>query len=83
MASDELNSIHNRSEEQRDRSQFRVGRRVAVNVGGSEENRTEGVIASVRELPSLTTYEVRFDGYRSHEGVDTFYMADALTLLDD
>lgn len=83
MPSDEqLTSIHNRSEEERDKSLFHVGQRVAVNIGGCPENRTEGVIVSIRELPMLTTYEVQFDGYRSTEGIDTFYMAEALIPLD-
>ena len=61
---------------------WRVGQRVAVNMGGCPENRTEGVIRSIRERPELTTYEVDFAGYRNHTGVETFYMAPALIPLD-
>lgn len=82
MVNDELNSIRNRSEDERDKSLFRVGQRVAANLGGCPENRTEGVIRAIRELPTLTTYEVEFDGYGSGVGIDTVYMAEALTPLD-
>ncbi len=81
MQNDELSPIYSRSEVERDKSLFRVGQRVAVNMGGNAENRTEGVIRSIRELPTLTTYEVQFDGYRTNAGIDTFYMAEALSPL--
>jgi len=61
---------------------LRVGQQIAVNVGGCEENRTEGVIRAIRQLPDLTTYEVDFPGYRKDTRIDTFYMAEALTPLD-
>jgi hypothetical protein len=82
MSDQELSSIRNPGEDQRDKSLFRVGQRVAVNLGGCVENRTEGVIHAVRQLPTLTTYELRLDGYDSYAGVDTVYMAEALTPLD-
>ena len=82
MGNKHLNSIRNGAEDERDKSLFRQGQRIAVNIGGCPENRTEGVISAVHALPTLTTYEVRFDGYESHDGVDTIYMAEALTRLD-
>jgi hypothetical protein len=75
-------SIRSPQEDQRDKSRFRVGQRVTANLGGCAENRTEGVITAIHALPTLTTYEVRFDGYDSHAGVETIYMADGLTPLD-
>lgn len=75
-------SIRSVEEDQRDKSRFRVGQRVAVNIGGCTENRTEGVITAIHTMPTLTTYEVRFDGYDSHAGVDTVYMAEGLAPLD-
>jgi hypothetical protein len=75
-------SIRSPQEDQRDKSRFRKGQRIAVNIGGCPENRTEGVITAIHTLPTLTTYEVKLDGYGSHAGVDTIYMADVLTPLD-
>lgn len=60
---------------------YRVGQKVAVNVGGCVENRSEGVIASVKQLPALTTYEVRFPEYGDGTGIERFYMAEYLTPL--
>jgi hypothetical protein len=77
-----LTSIRHREEDERDKSLFRVGQRVSAEIGGCRENRTEGVITAIHSLPTLTTYEVRFDGYRSHEGIETTYMAAGLTPLD-
>jgi hypothetical protein len=82
MFNEAQNGIRNPAEDGRDKSLFRVGQRVAVNLGGCPENRTEGVITAINELPTLTTYQLRFDGYGSHAGVDTGYMAEALTALD-
>ena len=82
MASDGLSSIRNADEDGRDKSLFRVGQRVALNLGGCTENRTEGVIHSIKRLPMLTTYEIQFDEYGAGVGLDTFYMAEALTPLD-
>ena len=63
-------------------SVIRVGQKVAVDIGGCRENRTEGVVRSVRERPELTTYEVLFPQYGETTGIDKFYMAEALTVLD-
>lgn len=54
---------------------FRLGQRVAVNIGGCVENRTEGTIHSIRALPELTLYEVRFSGYARNPQMETLYMA--------
>jgi hypothetical protein len=58
---------------------FKVGQKVAVNLGGCAENRTVGVVRSIRELPSLTTYELELPGYGRTSGIEVFYMAEALT----
>ena len=39
------------------------------------ENRTEGTIHSIRALPELTLYEVRFSGYARNPQMETLYMA--------
>lgn len=58
---------------------FVVGQQVLVNIGGCVENRTMGVIRSIRQLPTLTTYEVDFADHQRGNRVESFYMADALT----
>jgi hypothetical protein len=60
---------------------YQVGQKVAVNVGGCVENRSEGVIASVKRRPELITYEVRFPAYGDGTGIEQFYMAEHLTPL--
>lgn len=60
---------------------FKVGQQVAVNIGGCAENRTVGVVRSIREAPALTTYEVGFADHPRKCGIETFYMAEALTLV--
>lgn len=62
---------------------YAVGQKVAVNLGGCVENRTEGVIASIKERPELVTYEVRFPEHgRDGVGIERFYMWEQLTPLD-
>ena len=61
---------------------FQVGQKVAVNIGGCRDDRTEGVITSIKTRPELTTYEVRFPEYGDGVGIPRFYMAEYLTLLD-
>jgi hypothetical protein len=61
---------------------FRIGQRVAVNVGGCIENRTFGVIRSIRERPALTTYEVALAEHRGDVRVATFYTAESLEACD-
>jgi hypothetical protein len=61
---------------------YRVGQRVAVNIGGCRENRTQGVIRSIRERPHLTTYQVDFPQYRRDSRIEAFYMADDLLPAD-
>ena len=60
---------------------FQVGQKVAVNIGGSPGNRTEGKIVSIKRRPELITYEVRFPEYGDGTGIETFYMAEYLTPL--
>lgn len=60
---------------------FHIGQKVAVEIGGCAENRTEGVVRSVQQLPQLTTYEVHFPEFRTQDGVPSYYMAEALTPL--
>jgi len=60
---------------------FSVGQQVAVNIGGCVENRTVGVIRSIRQLPELTTYEVDFAEYPKDSWIASFYMAEALTAV--
>jgi hypothetical protein len=60
---------------------FRIGQRVAVNVGGCAQNRTEGVVRSIKELPQLTTYQVFFPELGS-VGVEPYYVADLITAVD-
>jgi hypothetical protein len=64
-------------------SHYAVGQKVAVNIGGCAENRTEGVIIAIRSRPALDTYEVHFPGYRKDPRIDTFYMAADLIPLDE
>ncbi len=61
--------------------QFKVGQRVAVNIGGCPGNRAEGVVASIRQLPELITYEINFPEHQHDSRIDTFYMAEYLTPL--
>jgi len=58
---------------------FSIGQRVAVNIGGCRENRTEGVITQIKYRPELTTYEVAFPGLASDGRIETHYMAENLT----
>ena len=58
---------------------FQVGEKVAVNIGGCVENRTVGVVRSVRRMPELTTYEVDFPEYRMDTRIEAFYVAELLT----
>lgn len=60
---------------------YRVGQKVAVNIGGRPENRAEGVITSINTRPELTTYEVAFKDVASDGRVHTFYMAHDLQPL--
>ena len=52
-----------------------------MNIGGCLENRTVGVIRSIRQLPSLTNYEIRFPEYDSDGRIPAFYLAEALTAV--
>jgi hypothetical protein len=61
---------------------YRVGDRVTVNVGGCVENRTEGVIRSVRNGPFLTTYEVGLPEFGDDGRVEALYMAHDLAAID-
>ena len=61
---------------------FRVGQKVAVNIGANPANRTEGVITAIHPRPELITYRVRFPSYPREAGIDTVYMAEYLTPLD-
>ena len=61
---------------------YRVGQKVAVNIGGCPENRTEGTIASINRRPELTTYEVDFPEYWKDGRIATFYMVQDLIPLD-
>jgi hypothetical protein len=58
---------------------FQVGEKVAVNIGGCIENRSVGVVRSIRRMPELTTYEVDFADYRADARIEAFYVAELLT----
>lgn len=60
---------------------YRVGQRVALNIGGCRENRTEGVITSIKSRPELITYEVALATLASDGRIEAFYMAQDLTPL--
>jgi hypothetical protein len=64
------------------KTRLRKGQRVAVNIGGCRENRTEGTITSVKQRPELTTYEVDFPQYDDDHRIERFYMAQDLTPVD-
>jgi hypothetical protein len=58
---------------------YHVGQHVVVNIGGCVENRTEGVITSIKNRPELVTYEVDFPAYGSTDTrIERFYMAQDL-----
>ncbi len=61
---------------------YRVGQQVLVNIGGCLENRTPGVVTSVKTRPELVTYEVRFSEFAGDHRIASFYMAEDLTPLD-
>ena len=61
---------------------YRVGLHVAVNIGGCVANRTEGVIASVKERPELITYEVDFPEFSADTRIERFYMAGDLVPVE-
>jgi hypothetical protein len=58
---------------------YSVGQRVLVNIGGCLENRSEGVITSIRFRPELTVYEVAFIPYLTDGRIPVAYMAQDLT----
>jgi hypothetical protein len=57
---------------------YRVGQKVSVDIGGCPENRTRGVVTSVRRMPALITYEVDFPEFPHDPQIEKFYMAEYL-----
>ena len=61
---------------------YAVGQKVAVNIGGCVENRTEGVIAAIRHGTDLEMYEIDFPSYRRDRRIEKLYVPEELIPLD-